>query len=237
MSMRHVKMVATVALGLSTVLPASSVSAQDTKAASKAPATVSAPVYKPPMRGTPAGRVGGGTRGAGREFVLSALAPDHSGLTLREQPSLYWFISDQTTLPVELTVIDPRTNRPVLETRLPSPVTAGIHVVRLADFGIRLAPGVTYQWFIAVIPDAARRSRDILAGGSIERIEPPQALPVKLGQATKDELPAIYAEAGIWYDALASISELIDAAPSDQALRRQRAALISQIGLSGVAEH
>ncbi len=87
-----------------------------------------------------------------------------------------------------------------------------------------------------MIPDAARRSRDILAGGSIERIEPPQALPVKLGQATKDELPAIYAEAGIWYDALASISELIDAAPSDQALQRQRAALISQIGLSGVAE-
>ena len=49
------------------------------------PGTVTVPVYKPPLRGAPGGRVGGGTRGTPRDlFVLSALAPDHSGLTVQE---------------------------------------------------------------------------------------------------------------------------------------------------------
>ena len=54
-----------------------------------AKATASAPVYKPPLRGAPGGRVGGGTRGTGREaFILSVLAPAHTGLTSSEQPVL-----------------------------------------------------------------------------------------------------------------------------------------------------
>src|SRR4051794_27821202 len=41
------------------------------------------PVYQPPMRGAPSGRVGGGTRGAaGGMPTLDVLAPDHVGLTL-----------------------------------------------------------------------------------------------------------------------------------------------------------
>ena len=35
------------------------------------------PVYNPPSRGAPAGRIGGGTRGGQNVFVLSVLAPDH----------------------------------------------------------------------------------------------------------------------------------------------------------------
>ena len=66
----------------------------------EAPAPV--PVYTPPKRGAPGGRIGGATRGIQREvFLLSVLAPDHSGFTTSEQPSLYWFISSSTSLPVE----------------------------------------------------------------------------------------------------------------------------------------
>jgi hypothetical protein len=41
---------------------------------------------------------------------------------------------------------------------------------------------------------------------------------------------------GFWYDAMACLCELIEANPSDHMLRRQRAALLKQIGLHGVAE-
>ena len=51
--------------------------------------TATVPIYKPPLRGAPGGRVGGGTRGSGREvFVLTVLAPDHSALTVSEQPAI-----------------------------------------------------------------------------------------------------------------------------------------------------
>ena len=40
-----------------------------------------------------------------------------------------------------------------------------------------------------------------------------------------------YAGAGIWYDAIAALNELIAAAPQDAALRTQRSALLREVGL------
>ena len=190
------------------------------------------PVYKPPMRGAPGGRVGGGTRGTGREaFVLSVLAPAHTGLTTSEQPELFWFISSATSYPVELTVVDPKKSDPLLELRVEPPVSAGFHKVRLADHGVRLAPGVPYQWYVAVVPDSGRRSKDILAGGTIERVAAPDGLQAKISGASKNDVPSVYAEAGLWYDAVAALGDLIDRTPTDKALLDQRAALLRQVGL------
>lgn len=194
-------------------------------------------VYNPPLRGAPGGRVGGGTRGAGRDiFVLSVLAPDHTGLTTQPQPSLFWFISAPTSLPVEVTIADPNATAPVLETRIAPPVERGVHRLRLADHGVKLAAGVAYQWSVAVIPDAARRSRDILASGTIERLEPDAELAPKLATARGEELVARYAQAGIWYDALEAVCDLIERSPADATPRRYRAALLTQAGLPGIAE-
>jgi hypothetical protein len=203
----------------------------------KTESSAAVPVYTPPKRGAPGGRVGGGTRGFQREvFLLSVLAPDHSGFTTSEQPSLYWFISSSTSFPVELTVMDPQGVKPILETRLPAPVTAGVQRIRLSDYNVRLAPGAAYRWFVAVVPDADRRSKDIMAGGAIERVEMPEGLKAKVAQAAKSDLPSLYGEAGLWYDTVAAISELIEAAPQDQALRKQRTALLAQVGLTGITE-
>ena len=189
------------------------------------------PVYSPPSRGAPGGRIGGGTRGGQNVFVLSVLAPDHSAFTTTEQPSLYWYISKPTSLPVELTVMDPQGVKPILETQLPSPTKAGIQRVRLADYNIHLAPDAAYRWFVAVVPDADRRSKDILAGGAIERVDLQEDVKAKVAKASDKELPFVYAQAGLWYDALKSISDLIDAAPQNQDLHNQRTALLKQVGL------
>jgi len=194
------------------------------------------PVYNPPSRGAPGGRIGGGTRGGGNIFVLSVLAPDHSGFTTSEQPSLYWFISKPTTLPIELTVMDSQGIKPLLETKLPSPAEPGIQRVRLADYNVHLAPGAAYRWFVAVVPDADRRSKDILAGGAIERVDLQEDVKTKLAQASDNEIPFVYAQAGLWYDALKSISDLIDAAPQNQELRNERTALLKQVGLPSTNE-
>src|SRR2546430_4573718 len=176
-----------VAFGVSQEKPAVS---QEKKDTDKKPAVAGpgAPVYKPPLRGAPGGRVGGGTRGTAREvFVLSVLAPDHSGLTASEQPSLYWYISAATALPVELTVMDPGTTQPLLEISVAAPIEAGIHRLRLSDHGVRLAPGVAYRWYVAVVPDPGRRSRDILAGGAIQRINQSPEMVARLGQARRED--------------------------------------------------
>jgi hypothetical protein len=155
---------------------------------------------------------------------------------MSEQPSLYWFISSATPLPVEVAITDPRATKPLAETRLAAPVRPGVHRISLSDLGVRLAPGVVYRWSVTVIPDTNRRSRDILAGGTIERIEPPAELKGKLPGARKEELPFLFAEAGLWYDAVAAVSELIQGAPHDPELRKQRAALLTQVGLPEFGE-
>lgn len=200
-------------------------------------ASASAPVYKPPLRGAPRGRIGGGTRGVGAEtLVLSVLAPDHQGQTASEQPSLYWYISSATAYRVELTLMDPRATDPLLEAKIPGPITAGLQRFDLTAHGVRLEPGVPYRWYVAVVVDPDRRSKDVLAGGVIERVELSAQAQQQLAQARKDEAPSIYAAAGLWYDALTASSELIQASPGDPAPRQQRAALLAQVGLREVGE-
>ena len=201
-------------------------------------AAIDMPMYKPPPRGAPGGRVGGSSRGIGDGLpMLSVLAPDHTGLTTQEQPSLYWYLSKPTTYPVELTIIDDQTIQPLLEKRIGGPIQPGVQRVRLADYSLRLSPGVLYRWSVALVVDADNRSRDILAGGFIQRIALPEVLPAKLARAGMAQTPHIYAEAGLWYDALTAISDLIDTSPNAPALRQQRAALLEQVGLSEIAEH
>jgi|FrelakmetLWP11LW_1041352.scaffolds.fasta_scaffold00390_8 hypothetical protein len=196
------------------------------------------PVYKPPLRGSPGGRVGGGTRGASLEapVSLSVLVPDHVGLTLQRQPNLYWFISRTSAQPIEFTITEKDAVKPVLEARLKPLEKAGIQCIRLADHGVQLRPNVLYKWFVAVITDPDRRSRDILSGGMIEVVSTPPDLSAKLSQASKAKQPFVLAEEGIWYDALAGVSDRIDAAPKDLSLRKQRAALLDQVGLKEAAE-
>jgi Domain of Unknown Function (DUF928) len=196
--------------------------------------TASMPIYKPPPVGTPIGRIGGGTRGLSTLPKLDVLAPNHVGLTTQSQPHLYWYLSKSTTIPIELTVIDTQGVSPLLEVRLQPSNPPGIQQVRLADYGIHLRKGIRYHWFVALILDAQARSKDVIAGGLIKHIEPSEALRIKLAQADKTQRPYLYAEAGVWYDAVAAISDQIDKAPNDPKLRQRRTALLEQVGLEDI---
>jgi hypothetical protein len=194
-------------------------------------------VYTPPKRGTPGGRVGGGTRSLEQRPVIAVLAPDHVGLTIREQPSLYWYLSKPVSGMVEFTLIDSTSLTPILETQLRTPLEAGIQPIHLSDYGIQLATGVSYSWFVALVLDTNRQSKDAVAGGMIERIAFVEALSVNLAFNESRDAGRRYAEAGLWYDAIAVLSERIDAAADDPVYRTQRAALLEQVGLPEVAAY
>ena len=194
------------------------------------------PVYKPRRQSIPKGRVGGGIRG-GDGPALYVLAPDHVGFTKEEQPALFWYQSKTTSLPLDFTLIDSRAIKPVLETRLRAPDQPGVQRISLKDLGIRLEPGVQYKWFVTLVLGPEASSKDVVAGGTIERIPFIEALSIHLASAKNGDAVFRYAEAGLWYDAIATISELIDKAPHDRKLRKQRAALLQQVGLWEVSRY
>ena len=197
------------------------------------------PIYKPPRRGAPVGRVAGGTRGILDEYpsLLCVLAPNHTALTIQDQPQLFWFLRELTSYPIELTLIEDQAIYPVLETRLNTPVQPGIQAVRLADFGIYLEKEKIYKWFIAIVPDPDRRSKDILAWGAVRYLEISDELRAKLLQFDKITALNVYASAGIWYDAFAILSELIRNSSGDVDLIIRRNALLEQIGLLGITKY
>lgn len=192
--------------------------------------TASLPVYQPPRAiGQPGGRKGGGTRGTDQSFTMSVLAPNHLGLTAQDQPILYWFLSKSISKPIEFTLVDDRTNKTILETTIKPPFNPGVQRIRLADYGVRLGPG-KYEWNVALVLDPEHRSQDIAAAGWIEVAQTP-----KLPPNGKPDYQFLAGE-GLWYDAVASISDLIDASPNDSTLRIHRASLLKQVGLVDVAE-
>lgn len=85
------------------------------------------------------------------------------------------------------------------------------------------------------MPDPKQRSHDIVAGGVVKRTESSPTLKAKLENARGQQLTYVYAEEGIWYDAIAAVSGLIEDAPGDAVLKTQRAALLEQVGLAEVA--
>jgi hypothetical protein len=174
--------------------------------------------YQPPDRGAPSNRIGAATRGMSPHLV-QALAPDHVGLTLREQPVLYWFNEARLGQGVQLVIRTAATDEAILDTTLRGPFDPGIHAVRLADFGTRLTLEAEYRW--SVTPLDAPKAASV---ASILRIAKAKTEPAR-GNDPRSVTQRL-AAAGIWYDAL-------DA--SAQASPLLRAELLEQVGLKAAA--
>jgi hypothetical protein len=112
---------------------------------------------------------------------------------------------------------------------------AGMHRISLAKHKIELQPDVVYEWSVAIVPDVDNRSKDVIAKGVIKRINAPGDLAARVAQAGDTERAAIYAQAGIWYDAFEAVSNAIAAHPDDASLRTERASLLRQVGLPEAA--
>jgi len=209
--------------------------AVDAKASS---ATAGVFAYKPPMRGAPAARIGGGTRGIGdMTLVLVVLAPDHTGLTTKEQPTLYWYASEPVPAKLEVTLINDDDIDPALEEVIATPGKAGIQSIDLAKTGAKLELGKEYRWFVTVVADPGQRSNDVVASGTIQRIAPSEELKSEIAGADKNALAGIYAREGVWYDAIDSLNRMIDKSPDDSGLQKQRTALLEQVGLQSAADY
>lgn len=201
-------------------------------------------VYVPPTRGQARHTAGAGTRGAATGMPrVSVLAPrDHVGLTSSAHPRLYWQLAETTSTRIELTVVDDDAIEPLVEVSLPGPIAAGVHVLDLGALGVELAPAKTYRWFVAVVHDPLRRSRDELAEGAIERIAlaggegaPPPPVLVAGGPRATDALRRASLERareGLWYDALAMLEDALEQDPANAGLQADREALLAQGNLA-----
>ncbi len=182
--------------------------------------------------GSPKTRLGGATRGTDEGIPRTeALVPEEAGQTLRAQPVVYWYLAKETDYRIDFTLIGLDPIKPLLEITLKGDFKPGIQQIRLEDYDVTLEEGVSYQWFVAVVPKPEQRLYDRIIGGGIERLSASAELQSKLDAAPPSDTYLVLAEAGVWYDALDALSQQITAAPGDVGLEAQRAALLDQVGI------
>lgn len=194
-------------------------------------------LYKPPMRGAPAGggRIAAAVRGVeGDSPTLLVLAPDHVGVTSEKSPVLYWYISKPAAGRIEFTLNDEGKGQTVIKAELPPPKQGGIQAIRLSDFNAELAPDVVYEWFVTLEADVNQPAKDVYNGGSIMFQEPPADLQKRLSDAGAAGAPVLYAGAGFWYDAFSATWKTGKGINEKSALR-QRISLLEQVGFGASA--
>jgi Domain of Unknown Function (DUF928) len=189
----------------------------------------SPPAYKPPLRGAPGGRVGGASRGTIKIATplpeIDLLAPDgESGETTNPAPTLYFYVSLPVRWPTRFTISAPWQPAPVIETAIAAPAAPGIYAVRLADLRVRLQPRIVYTWSISIVTDPTDPAHDIVASASLLRVDPDPAVEAAIAGASPERRAALFAQAGLWYDAIAAAAE----SGNDGAL----GALMHEVGLT-----
>ena len=200
-------------------------------------------IYLPPKDSEQGGRTGGGgLRGKkdncqNAEVILSVLAPDDSGWTSNAQPTIFWYFSGSgCTHPVKFILSNPAGMEEVINTWLPPSSELGIHRIDLANFDVSLSPNISYIWHISLVRQERKGKKNIVSGGTLKYVPPPEALLTKVSQETGPKTMYLYARAGYWYDAFTLLSTQVAASPDNRLFRKQRLCLIEQVGLSTIAQ-
>jgi hypothetical protein len=98
-----------------------------------------------------------------------------------------------------------------------------------------LVPGKEYRWSVSLIRNDNRRSDDTFAQSWIKPVPETPELKQQLAAAKSDrERASIYAQAGLWYNALNALSTAQAANPTDPSIREDFLSLLAQAGLTEV---
>lgn len=201
--------------------------------------------YVPPNRGLPGRREGGGTRGCWSNTAvpttanrLTALVPAQNfGYTLDEYPSFFVYVPPfygQKAVGAEFILVDDQDNEIYRATYVTANIS-GVISLSLPDQA-NLPPldvGKDYNWSFSLICDFDDPSGNLVVDSWIQRIEPTPELASALQTATPMELPNLYAQSGIWYNAIASLNDLATLNSRTTLARWQ--SLLNSVGLDHIA--
>lgn len=196
--------------------------------------------YVPPDNiGIPGRREGGGTRGdcLNSEQPLMALMPETSyGETVSAYPTFSWFVPNVPAKAAEFVLYDEAGNE-VYYTTFRVTGTSGILSISLPETADLqpLEVGQNYEWVFSLVCDEQDRSGDLFTTGWLRRVEGDATLQQQLSTVDVSDRANVYAQAGLWYDALAELTAQYRAHPNDAAIASQWTQLLDSVGLAPFA--
>jgi hypothetical protein len=192
--------------------------------------------FNVPDRGAPPVTSGGATRGGceQKEQRLISLMPKQKlGLTYKERPTFFWHKSQKNLQTAEFLLLDDKDNL-IYETELTLPEKQGIFAFTLPSEAPGLKVNNRYHWFLSVNCSSEETDDIVTIEGWVERSKPNLAVQLKLNKLEPKELSTIYADAGIWHDAITYLAEKRCIAPNDSNVLLYWKQLLTSVGLSDV---
>ncbi|MBW4660427.1 MAG: DUF928 domain-containing protein [Drouetiella hepatica Uher 2000/2452] len=199
--------------------------------------------FEPPALGNaPGGRSrGGASRGEcpAATLPLTAIVPTVNGgvggLTTADQPSFWFYVpyalnGDRSA---EFVLLDDQ-NRYIYQTTLVNGESDAIGITQVTlPATVVLEKDRLYQWVFMVNCEI---DNPIFTRGSIRKVTIDPVLSTKIQQAEALEQVRLYAENGIWFEALSTLAELKTAKPGDAAIALEWKSLLQSVDLTDIAD-
>jgi hypothetical protein len=192
----------------------------------------------PPDQDAPSGRSrGGASRGACEKYYesVAALVPVTDGfvwgLTASEHPTFWFHLPETSELPVEFVLQDERDNYIYRTTFTMPAMKSGVVSIPLPPTVPALETGQRYFWTLAVYCDPQSPSNSVFVQGSVGRIALDSQLQRQIEAAPPLDRVAIYADNGIWHDALTTLGREYQQNPNDSAVTTAWTNLLEQAEL------
>lgn len=153
--------------------------------------------------------------------VKALLPKTDIGLTVTGFPKFFVYLSNIPASKAEFVLTDAANeDNVVYETSFSLPGQSGIVSFSVPEGtnSAELVVGKTYRWFFSIVCDPNDRSADIIIWGHIQRVELKSTLANQLKTAPAEDYPSFYAASGIWFETLATLTELRHAHPHDSEL-------------------
>ena len=205
-------------------------------------------------------RVGGFTRGAvcsGNEKITAFVPPSREDevspavaenygtvdYTASAYPTLFVRVPELSgPAKAQLTVQDAAGNVQLYNTEFMLSGEPGILGIQIPDSVSPLEVGETYLWQMLIQCDAADSDRNIYIGSWLQRISinalrptenfEPTALIRELNTASERDKPGIYAELGIWQEAVAGLAQLRYQNPNEPTIQSDWQILLQETEMS-----
>lgn len=190
-----------------------------------------------PGLSAPGNRQSGSTRSESclpeGESIVALMPTTNYGLTAAAYPTFFFYLPDTTAEVAQFVIYNEATLDVVYEGTFAIQGESGIVSVSLPDNGLQkaLTEEESYFWYFSVVCDQEDPSASIVVEGTVARVAPPAALATALTTAPAAALPELYAEAGLWHDALAAA---VPTAPSDDG--ETWAALLAAVDLNDLTD-
>ncbi len=200
--------------------------------------------------GTPPGgrRTGGGRRDTCPDTTpkLTALMPETEepatvknvwGLTTSERPTFWFYLpyTKSSGYPTEFVLLNEKSS-PVYKKQISLPKQPGIINIKVPAQIPALEVNKQYRWFLSVYCDQEKQSPPVYVEGVVSRVKLAAAIDQQLQTAQPLQRFAIYAQNGIWYQALATLIQLKQQNPQNTTIQTDWKNLLTNIGLDEIAD-